>query len=288
MIEDWIRDKYTSDTPDDARFKDIRGEYHSSNMAQCHRRWYWDFKRETEDDWSVYFELGRMFERAYGRALRHEYGEDRVKQDVQVEIRRDDFTIVGESDWVVFKEDVDRVEKVILHEDGSRECILEDEISPIRKALEDVREQINTTDRLSFNADHVIDNILDSLGEPVESRQDYRGQVEKVIETKTTKKIEWRRKYGHKPQHLYQVQTYMWAMDAPGEIVYMTRNELDEMTFTFDRDDKIENDIHIRALQHHRNLDSDEIPDTDPIKERRCKYCEWNSECKEIGGTRWD
>lgn len=290
VLQSWIKAKYTGEQPDDDRFKDVRGEYHSSNVAQCHRRWYWDFKREDDnDDWSVYFELGRMFERAYGRALKHHYGEDRVKQDVMIEIRREEFDIVGEADWVIFEEDINhRVDKVILHEDGTRTFLEEDRVSQIRDSLDDLKQSISECDQISFDADSVIGKLQDAISTHNQAEFQYTGQIQKVIETKTTKKIEWRERYGHKPQHLYQVQCYMWAMDCPGEIAYMTRNELDEMVFEFERDKKIETDIHIRCLEHHRNLAEDGIvPETDPIKDNRCKYCDYKSECQVHGGSRW-
>lgn len=249
LLDNWLEDKYTGDQPDDARFKDTRGEYHASNVSQCPRRWYWDFKREGEDSWSPYFELGRVFERIYGRALEWQYGEDRVKQDVGVTIQlADDIEIVGESDWTIFEDGARyEIDEVILNQDGTRDALTEQ-------------------------------------GELI----DYGSDIMKVVETKTTKNIKWRRKYGYKPQHLYQVQTYMWPMSCPGEIVYMTRNELDEMVFEFDRDEQIEQDIQIRAQRHHMNLLQDDPPDTDPISERQCKYCEWRDECEQMGGSRWE
>jgi len=249
LIDRWLESKYTGGEPDGARFRDERGEYHASNISNCPRRWYWDFERESEDSWSPYFELGRVFEDVYGRALRWEHGDDRVKQDVNIEIRIDDDTrIVGESDWTVFKESARyEIDKVTLRRDGTRDAVTH-------------------------------------AGDVVE----YGRDVLKVVETKTTKDIDWRRRYGHKPSHLYQLQTYMWAMDCPGEIAYMTRNELDEMVFDFERDGQVEQDIEIRTTRHHANLLDDEPPDTDPVTDRRCKYCEWRSECESLGGSRWE
>lgn len=248
LIEQWLEDKYTGDQPDGSRFKDEQGEYHASNVSQCPRKWFWDFTRETEDTWSPYFELGRLFEKIYGRALEWKFGPSRVKQDVGIEIHiSDDMVIVGESDWVVFEEDFEyQVEKVILKQDGSREAVRHDG-----------------------------------------TRGEYQGEIQKVIETKTTKDISWRERYGHKQQHLYQVQTYMWAMDCPGEIAYMTRNELNEMVFEFERSEHIEQDIEIRVRRHDSNLTMNQAPDTDPLTERACEYCEWNDECEELGGSRW-
>lgn len=267
VIENYLRGKYTGGSPDGDRFKDVRGEYHASNVANCPRDWYWNFKRDGDDDWSPYFEIGRMYEVMYGSALIWEYADvteeqlktmkpwelieeaERVKQDVGITIHIDDeIEITGESDWVVFREsgnyDIDHV--------------VYDKRTDERHAIAD--------------------------GEKVE----YDTDILKVIETKTTKKIEWREKYGHKKPHQYQLASYMWAMDTMGEIAYMTRNEWDEMVFDFTRDPQIEQDMEIRVKRHHQNLTNETPPDTDPIVERQCKYCSWREECKMVGGSVWD
>lgn len=250
IINDWLKAKYTDRDDEDDRFKDEIGEYHASRTGRCPRRWYWDFNKQTEDSWSPYFELGNVFEGIYGDALKWKFGEERVKQDVMIRIiLEDDIELVGESDWTVFVTDAERVEEVVLDKRGDEE------------------------ERWAVNED----------GEEV----DYNGNVMKVIETKTTKKIEWREKYGYKPKHLYQLQSYMWAMDAHGEIVYMTRNELDEKVFEFGRNPKVEMDIELRVRNHDEALKTDEVPGTDPLEERACKYCPYKDDCKATGGERW-
>lgn len=286
LLEDYFEDKYTGNS--DGRFRDQIGEYHASNVSNCPRAWYWDFTREGEDSWSPYFELGRMFERMYGRALKWKYG-DRAKQDVQIEIEiADDITIVGESDWVIFEEDAPRVDKVILKQDGSREFIEDDDRIDILSQLKDLRYSLNSTERINGTFNKIIDKLEEAIGEPRRANFNYDGQIEKVIETKTTGELKWRRKYGYKDKHLYQLSTYMWAFDAPGDIVYMTRNEADMMTFEFTRDEQIERDIEIRARAQDRNLKTEEVPDTDPLNENACKWCEWKAECKLMGGSRWE
>lgn len=249
VIDSYIEGKYGSDSaPDSDRFKDELGEYHASQVSNCPRKWFWKFKDPKDNDPSVYFELGRVFETIYGRALRWQFGDARVRQDVGIEIHVDDeITIVGESDWTVFKEGMPQVEKVILHEDGSRTCIL-----------------------------------------PNGDEREYNNEVERVIETKTTKDVNWKLKYGYSKGHHYQLQTYMWAMNAPGLIAYMSRNELDEVIFDFERDDFMEADMEIRTRRQHQNLKDDEVPETDPMNEQECKYCNWREECKALGGEVWD
>lgn len=269
-IDPYLRDKYTGDHPDSDRFKDERGEYHASNVSNCPRYWWWQFKRDGEDDWSPYFELGRQFELIYGAALAWEYGDfddsdlklkkpweianecDRVRQDVNIKILIDDeITITGESDWVVFREgkryDIDRVVLDRTGDEPERTVVLDDG-----------------------------------------SIEEYDDDILKVVETKTTKKIEWREKYGHKKKHQYQLGVYMWAMDSMGELVYMTRNELDEMVFEFTRNPQIESDIEIRVRRHHQNLLDETPPDTDPLTDRACKWCEYKDECQSIGGSHWE
>ena len=288
LLNDYFQDKYTGDHPDDERFTKEPGEYHASQVSNCHRYWYWDFTRQGEDDWSPYFELGRMFETMYGRALRWKYGDNRVQQDVEFEMHlSDDVTLVGESDWVIVEEDTEPIDKVIIDQDNHREFVRRDPKVDLRERLDNLRQDVNSLGRVPGNVNDVVDNLKDYLGEPREETYHYDGQIEKVIETKTTKKIEWRQKYGHKRNHQYQLACYMWAFDAPGEIVYMTRNEADQMVFEFERDVKVETDIEIRALKHHRNLINDTVPGTNPMTENQCKYCEYEDSCKEIGGSRW-
>jgi len=288
LLSDYFEDKYTDDHPDDERFKKEPGEYHASQVSNCHRYWYWDFTRAGEDSWSPYFELGRMFEDMYGRALRWKYGEDRVQQDVGFEMRlSNDVTLVGESDWVIVDEDAEPIDRVIIDQDGHREFVRRDPKVNLRNRLDALRQDVNSLGRVSGNINNVVDDLKDYLGDPREETYDYDGQIEKVIETKTTKKIEWRQKYGHKRKHQYQLASYMWAFDAPGEIVYVTRNEADQIVFEFERDVKVETDIEIRTLTQHRNLMNGTVPGTNPMTENQCQYCEFRDECQDLGGSRW-
>lgn len=255
VIQEFIENKYGSDSPGSDRFKKERGEVHASQVSNCQRKHYWNHRQPKATDPSIYFELGRMYERMYGRALASVYGEDMVIQDVGVEIHiHDDLKIVGESDWCILREPFEGENlKYVLETDGTRR---------------EIREYG------SRQEGHVIDEDTEPL-------------VEEVLETKTTRKIKWKRVYGYDESHEYQLSVYMMAMDVPGKIVYMERNDATEWEFEFDRDENMDMDIRIRAQQHYRNLGSDEVPSTSPVSEKECKYCDHQAECKKLGGSKW-
>lgn len=273
-IDDWLESKYTGDTPGPDRHERRGGEYHASGIGKCLRQNYYKFTEEGTDDWSPYFELGNQFELTYGAALAWHYGTfsqrqlkkltneqlitlcPRVVQDVTCNIHLgEDKMITGEADWCVLEPGAGNVSHIELYEDGSR--------------------------RIDY-ADGAYEIIDETEYTPVQL----------VIETKTTRKIEWRKKYGYKHEHKYQVGTYMLAFEADGEIAYMTRNELDEMIFEFDyeeeRDDSFFEDVKLRAQILDHKLGNDELPEADPPRDNICKYCDWKDECKEAGGKRWD
>ena len=262
VIDNYIQRKYGNSGPGSGRFRRTRGEYHASQVSACQRKLWYSFKEGSESDPSVYFELGRVFERIYGAALAAEYGAtedevkqnlphelvdcvDRVQQDVGVEIViEDDIILTGESDWVVFEEGVEPLDKVILR-DGERYAVRDGTQSP------------------------------------------YEGEVQKVIETKTTKNVGTKQTYGFDEGHKYQVATYMWGFDAPGEIVYMERNDLNTVDFQIEPSEELFMDIEIRIRRHHTNLGRDALPPTTPNSTYDCKYCPFKSQCQKAGGSIW-
>lgn len=278
LIDRWLEARYTGESPGSDRFKKRIGEYHASSIGKCPRQTFFKFTRETTDDWSPYFELGNTFEITYGSALCWEYGDisdalltklsneeiieqsRRVFQDVMVDIIVDsekDVRITGESDWTVLKQDAEymvdihgRPQHVKLCEDGTRVLTWDD-------------------------------------GHQTEYEEE-DSPFFKVVETKTTKKISWRKKYGHKEEHEFQVGTYMMAMGCKGEIAYMTRNELDEMVFPMEVDEGRRKDIELRARMLDHKLKVDELPDATPPRENQCKWCDWSDECELEGGSRWE
>lgn len=249
VIGDYLVDKFTGSDDDDGRFKDTRGEYHASRTGKCPRKWQWIFEKERPDEASPYFELGPIFEDIYGEALKCRYGDDRVLQDVGCELRFEDFMIVGESDWVVLAEDAEYTpELVIRDEEGGR---------------------------------HVMTKEAPKL-------VDLDGMIDHVIETKTIKTISYVDRYGVGRDYLYQLSTYMWAFDCPGQVSYMERNDLSERVVPFEREKMRETDIFLRAQEQHEALDSSMIRAADPPSDKTCEWCHFTDECQEIGGKRWD
>jgi hypothetical protein len=175
-------------------------------------------------------------------------GCDRVRQDVECTIDLGDTDIVGEADWTILYGGTDPIDHVHL-DDGAR--------------------RVTYADGTERHLD-----------------PDETPPIEKVVETKTSK-IKWREKYGHKFEHEYQVRTYMWAFDAYGEIVYIQRDDLDELVFELVRGSDVEDDMSFRAQRLHMMIDEARLPDADPPRDNICKYCDFRDECKVEGGTRW-
>lgn len=259
VISNYLAELYgPDDQPDENdRWAQKSGRYHASATSNCPRKWHWQWKKDMDPPAPTsypYFYLGNELEDFYGEALAHEYGADRVKQDVEFTIwLNDDVKLVGESDWVLFEEDAQRIDKVEHRADGSLAIYYEGDDNPF----------------IPFDE-------TPELG------------IERVFETKTTKDIGWKQKWGHDPAHKYQVMSYMHAFGGiPGSVVYIERNSLAEMHFEFDYDEHMWMDIKFRALSHHRGLENDELPDTDPITQRECRYCPFKQECQDVGGSIW-
>lgn len=251
VISDYLTDKFIGNsTGGDSRFRNERGEYHSSSIGKCPRRWKWEFERGTPDEASPYFELGPIYEDIYGEALRSKYGDERVVQDVECTIHFEDFEIVGESDWVVIEEAPDYIPKHVSHwpnEDRSR--------------------------RVEGQRGHIFDE------DP---------NIDHVIETKTIKDADWVGRYGVKTKYAIQCRTYMWAFGVPGQVAYMERNDLSERVVPLSREKLQEQDIFLRALRQHRNLGDDRLPRANPEDPHDCEYCHFESECRAEGGQRWE
>lgn len=85
------------------------GVYHASAMGKCVRRHYFNFKEDTqpENDAYPHFELGNRLEDLYEDALKEEYGEKYVKNDVPIKFQGDDYKIVGSTDPVIINDNGD-------------------------------------------------------------------------------------------------------------------------------------------------------------------------------------
>lgn len=274
-IDEFLERRYVlGNRTDDDRFQDVAHERHASRIGKCQRQNWYKVNRDSDDTYSPYFELGNRFEDIYGAVLISKYDDsfddedisnmpnheliaqsDMVIQDVNCLIKLgesngEEVVITGEADWVVLYDDRKVPDEVVLNEDGSRTFTYEDGTE---------------------------ETFIDDEQTPIRL----------VIETKTSS-IKWREKYGHKFEHEYQVGTYMWAFDARGEIVYMERDNLDELIFEFVRTQDRENDIAFRAKELHMKVLDDEPPDANPPRDGVCKYCSFRTECEVTGGSRWE
>jgi CRISPR/Cas system-associated exonuclease Cas4 (RecB family) len=257
VIESWLEEKYGGGGPGSERFHNDASEIHASKTSDCQRQYWFDHTIGSESDASPYFELGRMFERAYGRALAWKYGDadeleglppedvvdavPRVRQDVDIEIHLDDLQIVGQTDWVVLEDSIN-LDKVIV-KDGERTA-------------------------------HVGNRVV---------RYDPEW-VQTVVETKTIRDTSWVRLEG-KEGHYYQLGCYQHALDTDGQLVYMQRNDMDYIVHDVEYDDALWMDIKLRARRHHHNADKNAAPPATPLTERDCKYCSYRSECLDAGDT---
>lgn len=263
MYSEFLNAKYGTDSPGSDRFEKTVGKYHASQISNCERKLYWQFNKGSEPDESSYkyFELGRLHEANFGAALAWKYGDftpkdvgrltneelveatDRVAQDVMIRVEFDDFVLTGESDWVVFEEDADPVELVVVN--GDRTAFVDDE----------------------------------EVG--------YDGNIQRVFETKTTKSIDWKLQHGEDKSHRYQIYAYMHAFDSPGTIAYVERDTIAECLVPIEYREEEWLDCELRLTRHHQNLQYGGLPETTPLTDGECKFCDFREECRIEGGKVW-
>jgi len=270
LIPKWLEAEYI-DRHDPGRHASVYSDVHASHVAECQRKEYWTYEKGKDPEASPYFPLGNDIEDRYGDALREEFGGKRVRQDVGCTIfipkLNEDgfFRLVGESDYVIFNEPAAGRGHVVYDIDSGERFA--------RGAYNEETEGYPTrSDALSWDA--------------------YDGCIERVVETKTTKKIEWLDKYerrGFRPKHRYQLGTYQKAFDAPGELTYITRNELDERRYFVPQEANVWLEILRRTYAHYNNRGEDVIPETDPVHDAdTCEmFCPYVDECKKVGGSMW-
>jgi len=271
LIPKWLEAEYI-DRYDPGRHASVASDVHASHVAECQRKEYWSHENGKSPEASPYFPLGNDIEDRYGDALREEFGDKRVRQDVGCTIflpKRDEdgyIRLVGESDYVVFENPAPGRGHVVYDVDtGARFA---------RGSYNEETEGYPTrTEALSWDT--------------------YTGCIERVVETKTTKKLEWLDRYnrrGFKPKHRYQLGTYQRAFDAPGELTYITRNELDERRYFVPQEPSVWLEIMQRTYLHHSNRGGDVIPETDPLHDTSAcvRFCPFANECEKVGGSVWD
>jgi hypothetical protein len=280
-IERYLDAKYSAGGPGSSRFDPVDGEVHASQVSDCQRKRKWKHERGTRSDPSPYFELGRVFEVLYGAALAFKHDPDvtedtlkshppwevvelstAVVQDVNVEIAiGGGASIVGEADWAVLKpralqhaREAGGPDAFEVHEPGDRTVVWDD------------------------GTEHEL------------AGGDGATPVEKVVETKTKKDLDWVRRKGPDEKHVYQVYPYMHAFDAPGEIAYMQRNDWEELVVPLEYDEDRWLDSLVRAKAHARNQSgaADGVPPTTPLNEDECRWCDFSHECQQVGGSRWE
>jgi hypothetical protein len=278
-VQSYLRAKYGSGGPGASRFEPVEEEVHSSQLSDCQRKRKWKFERGSKSEPSPYFELGRVFELLYGAALAYEHDPDitsetlksnqpwdvaemstRVVQDVNIRVELPGGgLIVGEADWVVFAPGCPGVDRV-------------NEYGPV--------------DLVEVAADGSRAVVFDH-GDGMEYDPDW---TVKVVETKTKKNLDWVDKKGPDEKHVYQVYPYMHALDTRGELAYMQRNDWEERVIELEYDDDRWLDSMMRAQQHVSNQSAgpDEVPPTTPLDKSECRWCSFSSECRDVGGTRWD
>ena len=272
-ILEYVEAKYGSGGPDADRFGDDPDDVvHTSQVAACQRKHYWNRRRGKPHETSVYFELGRVFEMMYGAALAWERGDlsraqlaelkpweladrvDAIEQDVNIGVDFGPARITGEADWAVYKDSAltmvsehGGVDEVEVNEDGERA----------------VRWHDGEVTR------------LDSA--------DVSSPFELVIETKTKKDLDM---LDGEPQekHFWQTYGYMYGMGAPGKVTYMQRNDWESADFHLERSDAMDMDLEARVRRKAKNLEQDEVPVADPPSKWSCYYCPHRSSC---GASLW-
>jgi hypothetical protein len=259
------------DRYDPGRHKRVQHDVHASKIGKCQRRMYWLHEIGKNPESSPYFPLGNMLEDFYGRALRERFGDKRVRQDVGCTIflpapgREGCIRIVGESDWVVFNQNAAGRGHVAVLPDGSRVA---------RSSYDEEKEGYPTV-------------------EQAESWDEYDGCIDRVVETKTTTRLNYLDRYnrrGYDPVHLQQLTTYQHAFDAPGELTYVVRNDLEERRYSVPLDASVWGQVKARAMTQWSNRLSDTIPVTDTLNDQTgCeKMCPFVDKCKKVGGSQWD
>lgn len=272
-LQSYIEAKYGGGGPDADRFADDEDdEVHTSQIASCQRKHYLDRREGKSTEASPYFELGRVFEVLYGAALAWERGDldrsalfdnppwdvpglaDRVEQDVNIAVDFGGARIPGEADWSVYREgwmdevsERGGVDEVAMHPDGSR---------TVRWA----------------------DGHETALGPDDET------PIAQVIETKTIKEFSI---LGGEPKtkHWYQCYGYMLALNAPGKISYVQRNDFALRDYELERTDASDMDLEARVRRHVKNLQEDEgVPLATPVNKWSCYYCDHRDECD---GSLW-
>lgn len=264
-VPEYLEAKYSAGGPGSGRFEPDAGEVHSSQVSDCQRKRKWKHDRAHRADPSPYFELGRVFELMYGAALAFEHDPSTTRR-----------TLKEHPPWEV----ADRAVRVVQDVGVTIEM---DGFDIVGECDWVVFDTDVTFDHVTLHADG--SRTAERDGETVEYDA---AAVNKVVETKTKKDLDWVRRDGADEKHVYQVYPYVKALDCEGEIAYMQRNDWEEHVEPVEFDESRWTDVVIRARQHHSNMAGDGVPPTSPLDESECRWCPYSEECRDVGGSRWD
>jgi hypothetical protein len=266
VIEGYLEAKYGDGGPDADRFEPVPDVVHASRVSECQRKYYWKNERNHQAGASPYFELGRIFEMMYGAALAYEHDPE-VTPEV---LSRHPPWEVAERSRVV-AQDV----SVNIRVGGGAKITGESDWVVLEGPMEVQPDRVEAAD----GSRRLV------LRDGTERR--YDGEVAKVVETKTKGDIDWPRRDGPDEKHVYQVYPYMHGLDAPGEIAYMERDDWSEHVAGLEYDEDVWLDVKVRAVRHVQNAGGGGTPPTTPLGPDECKWCPFQDECVEVGGSVW-
>lgn len=101
-IANYLNDKVNN--TDNDRWERHEGVYHVSDGKKCPRKVYYDFHYDGSDhdlETCAKFERGNLTEDFAEEVLKNEYGEEHVKNPIDVAHKIDDFLVVGQTDPVI-------------------------------------------------------------------------------------------------------------------------------------------------------------------------------------------
>lgn len=107
VLDEYLQAEYEENQ--DEYFERRLGEYHASATGNCIRRNFLDFINDVrpDDDAWPHFEIGNRIEDVFEAALEQKHGWRYVKNSVPIELNFGNFSIVGETDPVVIRDNFD-------------------------------------------------------------------------------------------------------------------------------------------------------------------------------------
>jgi len=264
-IQNFLEAKYGDGGPGSDRFEPDPQEIHASSVSVCQRKHFYRSTQGRVNEASPYFELGRMFEMLYGAALAFEH-DDTITPQVLVD--HHPWEVAEKSKWV--QQDV-----------------------TVTIELEDGPDITGEADWCVLNEPCILNGVtLHADGTRTEDvgtaqQREYRDTVAKVVETKTTKDLSWKKANGADEKHKFQVYPYMKCFDSEAEIVYMQRNDWDEYSRTVELSDAQWMDVELRVRKLSEVMQQDKVPAATPLEESACKWCSYKDDCRAAGGSRF-